>query len=65
MIQESPWLKICLVIRKKEITNPASARVEDADHNTEQENKSRIDFDNKVGDKVLVRKDAILCKNQG
>ncbi len=47
-------------MRKQEITNPASARVEDADHNTEQENESRIDYDNKVGDKVLIRKDGIL-----
>ena len=51
-----------MVTRKQEITNPARARVEDADHNTEQENKSQLDYDNKVGDKVLVRKDGILHK---
>ncbi len=32
------------------------------DHNTARENSRRIDHDYKVGDKVLIAKDGILCK---
>jgi hypothetical protein len=32
------------------------------DLNTARENKQRVDYYYKVGDKVLVRKDGILCK---
>jgi hypothetical protein len=32
------------------------------DLNTTQENEGRIDYDYKVGQKVLVRNDGILCK---
>jgi hypothetical protein len=68
LIQESPWLQYCLVTRKQEITNLASARVEDADHNTEQENKSRIDYDYKVGERKMVssaKQRVIITKNHG
>jgi hypothetical protein len=34
------------------------------DHNNECENKRRIDYDYKVGDKVLIAKDGILCKSE-
>ena len=34
------------------------------DLNTECENSSRHDWDYKVGDKVLLRKDGILCKSE-
>ena len=34
------------------------------DLNTSRENNSRIDNDYKVGGKVLVRKDGILCKTE-
>ena len=34
------------------------------DHNTRRENKTRVDWDYKVGNKVLVRKDGILCKTE-
>ena len=34
------------------------------DLNTQRENKKRIDYDYKVGDKVLVRKDGILRKTE-
>ena len=39
-------------------------RQHQTDLNTERENKSRIDYDYKVGDKVLVRKDGILRKTE-
>jgi hypothetical protein len=32
------------------------------DLNSARENKGRIDYDHKVGQKVLVRKEGILCK---
>jgi hypothetical protein len=32
------------------------------DRSNERENKTRVDFDYKAGDKILVRKDGILCK---
>jgi hypothetical protein len=35
-----------------------------ADHNTDRENKSRIDYDYKVGQKILVRNKSILHKAQ-
>ena len=34
------------------------------DHNIEHENRSRRDWDYKVGDKVLLRKDGILRKSE-
>jgi hypothetical protein len=34
------------------------------DHNTDQENEGRIDYDYKVGQKILVRNKGILCKAQ-
>jgi hypothetical protein len=34
------------------------------DLNTKRENNSQIDYDYKVGGKVLVRKDGILCKTE-
>ena len=34
------------------------------DHNTQHENESHLDWDYKVGDKVLLRKDGILCKSE-
>jgi hypothetical protein len=37
-------------------------RQRQTDHNTERENKSWLDYDYKVGDKVLIRKDGILQK---
>ena len=37
-------------------------RQHQTDLNTERENKARIDYDYKVGDKILVRKDGILTK---
>ena len=39
-------------------------RQHQTDLNTERENKSRIDYDYSVGDKVLVRKDGILRKTE-
>ncbi len=33
-----------------------------ADHNNDNENKKRVDYDYKVGDKILIRKDSILRK---
>jgi hypothetical protein len=33
-----------------------------ADHNNDAENKKRVDYDYKVGDKILIRKDGILRK---
>ena len=39
-------------------------RQRQTDHNTERENKSRRDYDYKVGDKVLIRKDGILRKSE-
>ncbi len=32
------------------------------DHNTDNESKKRVDYDYKVGNKILIRKDGILCK---
>jgi hypothetical protein len=37
-------------------------RQHQTDLNTKRENKTRVDYDYKVGDKVLVRKDGILRK---
>ena len=34
------------------------------DRNTQRENTSRLDWDYKVGDKVLLRKEGILCKSE-
>jgi hypothetical protein len=34
------------------------------DHNNERENKRRMDYDYKVGDKVLIAKDGILRKSE-
>ena len=39
-------------------------RQRQTDRNTAQENKSRIDYDYKVGDKVLIRKEGILRKTE-
>ena len=39
-------------------------RQHQTDHNTERENRSRHDWDYKVGDKVHLRKDGILCKSE-
>ncbi len=39
-------------------------RQHQTDLNTAQENKQRVDYDYKVGDKVLVRKDGILRKTE-
>ena len=39
-------------------------RQQHTDLNTERENRSRRDWDYKVGDKVLLRKDGILCKSE-
>jgi hypothetical protein len=39
-------------------------RQHQTDLNTKRENKTRIDYDYKVGDKVLVRKDGILRKTE-
>ena len=39
-------------------------RQRQTDRNTARENKSRIDWDYKVGDKVLVRKEGILRKSE-
>jgi hypothetical protein len=39
-------------------------RQELTDCNTARENKSRIDYDYKVGQKILVRNEGILCKAQ-
>jgi hypothetical protein len=32
------------------------------DHNNDSENKKRVDYDYKVGNKILIRKDGILRK---
>mgnify|MGYP006191773511 CR=1 FL=1 len=37
-------------------------RQHQTDRNNERENKARVDYDYKVGDKVLVQKDGILHK---
>ncbi len=34
------------------------------DRSNKRENKKRIDYDYKVGDKVLIAKDGILCKSE-
>ncbi len=39
-------------------------RQHQTDNNTERENKTQVDYDNKVGDKVLIQKDGILCKSE-
>ena len=39
-------------------------RQRQTDRNTEQENCSRHDWDYKVGDRVFLRKDGILCKGE-
>ena len=39
-------------------------RQRQTDLNTERENRTRKDWDNKVSDKVLLRKDGILCKSE-
>ena len=39
-------------------------RQRQTDHNTERENCSRRDWDYKVGDQVLLRKDGILRKGE-
>ncbi len=37
-------------------------RQRQTDLSNERENKTRVDFDYKVGDKILIPKDGILCK---
>ena len=39
-------------------------RQRQTDQNTERENKTRVEWDYKIGDKVLVRKDGILHKSE-
>ena len=39
-------------------------RQSQTDRNTTRENKSRVDWDYKVGEKVLIRKDGILRKGE-
>ncbi|KAL7502162.1 hypothetical protein ACHAXN_000211, partial [Cyclotella atomus] len=39
-------------------------RQRQTDHNTARENKSRVDWDYKVGGKVLIRKDGVLRKGE-
>ena len=39
-------------------------RQHQTDLNTESENRTRKDWDYKVGDKVLLQKDGILCKSE-
>ena len=39
-------------------------RQRQTDLNNLRENEKRIDYDNKAGDKILVRKDGILCKTE-
>ena len=39
-------------------------RQHQTDRNTERENKTRVDYDYKSGDKVLIRKDGILRKSE-
>ena len=39
-------------------------RQHQTDRNTERENKTRVDYDYKIGDKVLIRKDGILRKSE-
>ena len=39
-------------------------RQRQTDLNTQRENRTRKDWDYKVGDKVLLRKDGILCKSE-
>ncbi len=39
-------------------------RQSQTDQNTERENKYHIDFDYKVGGKVLIRKDGVLHKSE-
>ena len=39
-------------------------RQHQTDHNTARENESRVDYDYKVGGKVLLGKDGILCKSE-
>jgi len=37
-------------------------RLHQTDRSNKRENSSRVDYDCKVGDKILIRKDGILCK---
>jgi len=37
-------------------------RLHQTDRSNKRENSSRVDHDYKVGDKILIRKDGILCK---
>jgi hypothetical protein len=39
-------------------------RQHQTDRNNERENKARVDYDYKVGGKVLIRKDGILRKSE-
>ncbi len=39
-------------------------RQHQTDRNTQRENKSRVDWDYKIGDKVLIRKEGILRKSE-
>eukprot|EP00804_Cyclotella_cryptica_P004648 CCRYP_019465-RA/>CCRYP_019465-RA protein AED:0.10 eAED:0.02 QI:0/-1/0/1/-1/0/1/0/80 len=39
-------------------------RQKQTDRNTQQENTTRVDWDYQPGDKVLLRKDGILCKKE-
>ena len=39
-------------------------RQHQTDRNTRYENKTCVDWDHKVGDKVLVQKDGILCQTE-
>ena len=37
-------------------------RLHQTDRSNKRENSSRVDYDCKVGDKILIHKDGILCK---
>jgi hypothetical protein len=37
-------------------------RQHQTDHSNKRENNKRVDYDYKNGDKILIRKDSILCK---
>ncbi len=54
------WLKTHISDWKK----IGDYRQSQTDLNTARENKQRVDYDYKIGDKVLVRKDGILRKTE-
>ncbi len=37
-------------------------RQNQTDHSNKRENNKRVDYNYKVGDKILIQKDGILCK---